>query len=32
VCGAILMAHFTPAIDDGRRVRARVEMPIRFVP
>jgi hypothetical protein len=32
VCGAILTAHFTPAIDDGRRVRARVEMPVRFVP
>ena len=32
VCGAILTAHFTPAMDDGRRVRARVEMPVRFVP
>ena len=32
VCGAILTAHFTPATDDGRRVRARVEMPVRFVP
>ena len=32
VCGAILTARFTPAMDDGRRVRARVEMPIRFVP
>jgi hypothetical protein len=32
VCGAILMARFTPATNDGRRVRARVEMPIRFVP
>jgi hypothetical protein len=32
VCGAILMARFTPATDDGRRVRARVEMPVRFVP
>lgn len=32
VCGAILTAHFTPAVDDGRRVRARVEMPVRFVP
>jgi hypothetical protein len=32
VCGAILMGHFTPATDDGRRVRARVEMPVRFVP
>ena len=32
VCGAILMAHFTPATDDGRRVRARVEMPVRFTP
>jgi hypothetical protein len=32
VCGAILTAQFTPAMDDGRRVRARVEMPIRFVP
>ncbi len=31
VCGAILTATFTPARDDGRRVRARVEMPIRFV-
>jgi hypothetical protein len=32
VCGAILTARFTPAMDDGRRVRARVEMPVRFVP
>lgn len=32
VCGAILTARFTPAVDDGKRVRARVEMPIRFVP
>jgi hypothetical protein len=32
VCGAVLIAHFTPATDDGRRVRARVEMPVRFVP
>jgi hypothetical protein len=32
VCGAILTARFTPATDDGRRVRARVEMPVRFVP
>jgi hypothetical protein len=32
VCGAILMAHFTPATDDGRRVLARVEMPVRFMP
>jgi hypothetical protein len=31
VCGAVLTAHFTPATDDGRRVRARVEMPVRFV-
>jgi hypothetical protein len=32
VCAAILTAHFTPATDDGRRVRARVEMPVKFVP
>lgn len=32
VCGAVLLARFTPATDDGRRVRARVEMPVRFVP
>jgi hypothetical protein len=32
VCGAIFMAHFTPARDDGRKVRARVEMPVRVVP
>jgi hypothetical protein len=32
VCGAILTARFTPARDQGRVVRARVEMPIRFVP
>ena len=31
VCGAILAARFTPARDDGRVVRARVEMPVRFV-
>jgi hypothetical protein len=31
VCGAILGATFTPARDDGRLVRARVEMPVRFV-
>jgi len=30
VCGAILMATFKPARDDGRLVRARVEMPFRF--
>jgi hypothetical protein len=30
VCGAILMATFRPARDDGRLVRARVEMPVRF--
>jgi hypothetical protein len=32
VCGAILTAKFTPARDQGRLVRARVEMPVRFVP
>ena len=32
VCGAILMAHFTPARQNGRPIRARVEMPIRVVP
>ena len=32
VCGAILTAKFTPARDQGRPVRARVEMPVRFVP
>jgi hypothetical protein len=31
VCGAVLMARFTPAKDDGRLVKARVEMPFRFV-
>jgi len=31
VCGAILTATFTPARDDGHLVRARVEMPLRFV-
>jgi Gram-negative bacterial tonB protein. len=31
-CGAIFAARFTPAHDDGRVVRARVEMPVRFVP
>jgi hypothetical protein len=30
VCGAILTTRFTPAQDDGRVVRARVDMPIRF--
>jgi hypothetical protein len=32
VCGAIFLARFTPATEDGRRVRARVEMPVRVVP
>jgi hypothetical protein len=32
VCGAIFMARFTPAREDGRRVRARVEMPVRVIP
>ena len=32
VCGAILGARLTPARDDGKVVRARVEMPVRFVP
>jgi hypothetical protein len=32
VCGAIFMARFTPARDNGRPVRARVEMPVRVVP
>src|SRR4051812_36414580 len=32
VCGALLIARFTPAVDDGRIVRSRVEMPIRFAP
>lgn len=32
VCGAILAAHLTPARDDGKVVRSRVEMPVRFVP
>jgi hypothetical protein len=30
VCGAILTTRFTPAKDNGRVVRARVDMPIRF--
>jgi hypothetical protein len=30
VCGAILTTRFTPAQDNGRVVRARVDMPIRF--
>lgn len=32
VCGAIFMARFTPARQNGRLVRARVEMPVRVVP
>jgi hypothetical protein len=32
VCGAILMARFTPARQNGRVIRARVEMPVRVVP
>ena len=32
VCGAIFMARFTPARQNGRLVRARVEMPVRGVP
>jgi hypothetical protein len=32
VCGAILMARFTPARQNGRPIRARVEMPVRVVP
>ena len=31
VCGAIFGARFTPARDDGHVVRARVQMPVRFV-
>lgn len=31
VCGAVFSARFTPARDDGRVVRARVEMAVRFV-
>ena len=32
VCGAIFMARFTPARQNGRKVRARVEMPVKVVP
>lgn len=32
VCGAVIAARFTPAVSDRRRVRARVEMPVAFVP
>jgi hypothetical protein len=32
VCGAIFLARFTPARQDGRKVRARVEMPVQVVP
>ena len=32
VCGAIIGARFTPARDEGRVVRARVDMPVKFVP
>jgi hypothetical protein len=32
VCGAILMARLTPARDEGKLVRARVEVPVRFAP
>lgn len=32
VCGAIIAARFTPARDEGRVVRARVDMPVKFVP
>jgi hypothetical protein len=32
VCGAILAALLTPAKHGGKAVRARVEIPVRFVP
>ena len=32
VCGAIFLARFTPARQNGRLVRARVQMPVRVVP
>jgi hypothetical protein len=32
VCGAIFLARFNPARDDGRKVAALVRMPVRFVP